>query len=269
MPKATFVRSGNKTADNHMSDFALRSTALASEFENISLISKKNRPKLSARTQGFQRNHWLRRWLLLQTVPLKDQEALEIILEPFTHVRKAGLIARALLREFGTIRQVLDAAASDLIAVAGMEQAGVVALKATAAVVQNIVPKAPLIGPSVRSWDDLSKYIATLLQSRRADMLLVIFVDYRGCTIEDSEIGSTIFDQRPVCPREVVRRCLELNAASIVLVHDNPHGILISHEDKVVAASIARAVSSIGITIRDHVVVSHKHCFVVPGQILF
>jgi DNA repair protein RadC len=238
MPKISPASHSNKRMKGRMLNVALRSTSPILELENISLGNGKDLPKRPRRPQRMRR---LCGRLLLQTSPLEDHEVLEVILEPFTRIRKADLVARALLREFGTIDQVLDAAASDLITVAGMEEAGVVALKATAVAAQRVVTKSSLIAPSVRRWSDLSKYVTTLLQNRQAEVLFVIFVDYRGYVIEDSQICSIMFDQRSAYPREVARRCLELNAASIVLVHDHPRGILLSREDKAMAVDIAMA----------------------------
>jgi DNA repair protein RadC len=241
---------------NHLLDATLGSIKLSSELETIPLLNKENPQKTSMHSQRLQRTHRLRRSLLLQTDSLKDHEVLEMVLDPSTHAQKARLAARALLREFGTIGRVLDASAADLI----------VALKVTAAVAQYMVPKAPLVGPSIGNWDDLSEYIIALLQNWCAGVLFVVFVDYRGCVIEDNKFGFAILDQERPCPRKVARRCIELDAAGIVLVHDHPHGILIPHEDRATAANIARAARSIGVTIRDHIVVSHQQCFKVAGQ---
>ena len=67
-------------------------------------------------------------------------------------------------------------------------------------------------------------------------------------------------DHVPVYPREVVKRALELNAASIILVHNHPSGDPTpSDADIQMTGQIDQAACALGITVHDHLIIG-KSC---------
>ena len=66
-------------------------------------------------------------------------------------------------------------------------------------------------------------------------------------------------DHTPVYPREIVKRALELAAASIILVHNHPSGDPTpSKADIEMTRDIARAAQALGISVHDHLVIGRK-----------
>ena len=60
----------------------------------------------------------------------------------------------------------------------------------------------------------------------------------------------------PVCPREVVKRALELNAAAFILVYNHPPGDPSpSDADIVMTQQIKRAAEALGLTVPDHLII--------------
>jgi len=63
-------------------------------------------------------------------------------------------------------------------------------------------------------------------------------------------------DHTPVYPREVVGRTLELGASAILMVHNHPSGNPTpSQADIDVTAKISAAGKSVGVTLRDHIII--------------
>ena len=63
-------------------------------------------------------------------------------------------------------------------------------------------------------------------------------------------------DHAPVYPREVMRRALELNASSMILVHNHPSGDPSpSSADIQMTRQLIDAAKTLGLTIHDHLVV--------------
>ena len=50
----------------------------------------------------------------------------------------------------------------------------------------------------------------------------ILFLDKRNQLIADEVQQQGTIDHTPVCPREVVKRALELSATAIILVHKRP-----------------------------------------------
>ncbi len=78
-------------------------------------------------------------------------------------------------------------------------------------------------------------------------------------------------DHVPVYPREVVKRALELNASSLILVHNHPSGDPTpSNSDIIMTERIKDACDTLGIFIHDHVIIGKKeeYSFSANGYLL-
>ncbi len=65
-----------------------------------------------------------------------------------------------------------------------------------------------------------------------------------------------------VYPREVLRSCIEHNAASIILMHNHPSGVAMpSTEDKAITQTIVNALDYIDVEVCDHMVVAGNQCY--------
>lgn len=64
-------------------------------------------------------------------------------------------------------------------------------------------------------------------------------------------------DGAAVYPRVIVRRCLELNAAAVILVHNHPSGVSEpSAADRNITERLQRALQLIDVRVLDHIIVS-------------
>ena len=62
-----------------------------------------------------------------------------------------------------------------------------------------------------------------------------------------------------VYPREVAKRCLELHASAVILVHNHPSGDTTpSRADIDITREIDKALKAIGVAVHDHVIVGRK-----------
>ncbi len=76
----------------------------------------------------------------------------------------------------------------------------------------------------------------------------------RGTTDEVMQKGT--IDHAAFDPREVIRRALDLGAASVIMVHNHPGGTLQpSDEDVAMTREVAAALTAVGIDLHDDVVV--------------
>jgi DNA repair protein RadC len=69
-------------------------------------------------------------------------------------------------------------------------------------------------------------------------------------------------DNASVYPREIVKECLALNAACVILVHNHPSGdVEPSAADRAITAKIKAALALVDIRVLDHIIVSGKDSF--------
>ena len=77
--------------------------------------------------------------------------------------------------------------------------------------------------------------------------------------IADEVMNEGTVDHAPVYPREVVRRALELDASSVILVHNHPSGDPTpSAADIDMTRQIIDAGRLLGIAVHDHLVVGRQ-----------
>jgi DNA repair protein RadC len=66
-------------------------------------------------------------------------------------------------------------------------------------------------------------------------------------------------DNVPAYPREVVKRALELNASSLILVHNHPSGDPNpSNEDIAMTMQIHDAAKALNISLQDHLIIGRS-----------
>jgi DNA repair protein RadC len=199
--------------------------------------------------------------LLERPDTLQDQELLELGLFIALGARDTRPIARALLARFGTLGRVIAARPIELSAFRGLGKKGVATLKLAQASAVNVLRKEVSTAPVVSSWDQLMDYLSVSLRHERVEEFHVLFLDGRGALIADEVNGRGTINQVSAYPREVVRRCLELNASAIIMVHNHPSGDPApSLQDVVMTQDVQRAAATMGISLHDHLIIGRFGC---------
>ena len=108
----------------------------------------------------------------------------------------------------------------------------------------------------------LDAYLAAVLGRERIEQFRVLFLDADGGLVADEAQARGTVNHTPVYPREVVRRAIELDAASVVLVHNHPSGDPSPSEDDLeMTREVAAAAAVLGIAVRDHLIVGNGRTF--------
>ena len=106
--------------------------------------------------------------------------------------------------------------------------------------------------PVIGSWRDLETYLALSPIER----FHVLYLDTKNRLIEDACFGTGTINHVPVYPREIVKKALMLDAASMILTHNHPSGDPTpSRADIAMTGEIVKAAEALGINVHDHVVV--------------
>lgn len=184
---------------------------------------------------------------------LTDGELLMTVLEA-RHGDLASSYAALLLRELGSIQAVLCADKASLQRLVGVESAldlaiaGELNMRAARA---SIVDRCLLT-----SYSAVVAYLRATLAGRPREAFTVLFMNKKNRLIADEIMGHGTIDFAPVFPREIVRRALELNAASLVISHQHPSDETTpSRGDIEMTKRIDEAVKPLGISLHDHIVI--------------
>jgi DNA repair protein RadC len=193
---------------------------------------------------------------------LADHEMLEMILFLALPRRDTKPIARELLTRFRNFGGVIGAPVAELLAIEGLGEAGTASLKLVQAAAVRLMRHEIEQKPLLQTWDRLQDYVMAAMSHERVEQFRVLFFDTRNRLIADEIQGLGTLSETPAYPREVVRRCLELHAASVVLAHNHPSGEpQPSREDITLTAQIGKAAATMGIKVHDHIIVGKGRCF--------
>ena len=189
-----------------------------------------------------------------------DYELLELILFRAIPRQDVKPLAKTLIEQFGDFNRVLSTPVRQLLSVKGLGNAVAVELKVVEAAAHRLARAKVMQRHVVSSWDALLNYCHTVMAHRDTEQFRILFLDTKNVLIADEEQGRGTLDHVPVYPREVVKRALELNAASLILVHNHPSGDPTpSDADKHMTAQINLAAEALGITVHDHLIIG-KSC---------
>ena len=88
------------------------------------------------------------------------------------------------------------------------------------------------------------------------EVFCALFLDAQNRVLSFEPLSAGSPTQTSVYPREVVRRCLELNAVGVIFAHNHPSGATTpSKADKDLTAALKTALAMFDIKVVDHVIV--------------
>ncbi|MCF6444565.1 DNA repair protein RadC [Nereida sp. MMG025] len=187
---------------------------------------------------------------------LPDYELLELIL--FRSLPKCDVspVARRLIDTFGDLNAVLSASKERLIEVRGVGDVVATDLKIIEAATHRMARAKVMDRPVLSSWQSLIDYCHTAMSHQQTEVFRVLYLNRKNVLIADEEQARGTVDHVPVYPREIMRRCLELNASALILVHNHPSGDPTpSQSDIEMTLNIETAAQALGLVLHDHLVI--------------
>jgi DNA repair protein RadC len=189
---------------------------------------------------------------------LPDYELLEVILFAARARGDVKPVAKALLAHFGGFGEMMSAE-PDALAAAGLNLAGIAAIKAAREAALRLMRAELQKRPVVNSWDKLIDYCSAQVAHGKVEEFRILFLDRKNVLIKDERQQRGTVDHTPVYPREVVKRALELGASALILVHNHPSGDPTpSKADIAVTQDIKKAAAPLGVVLHDHVIIGRN-----------
>ena len=187
---------------------------------------------------------------------MPDYELLELVLFAAIPRQDVKPLARRMIDAFGDFSRVLSAPAARLAEVQGVGDGVILHLKVIEAAAQRMARARVMNRPVLSSWDALLDYCHTAMSHRETEQFRVLYLDRKNVLIADEAQASGTVDHVPVYPREIVKRALELNSSSLILVHNHPSGDPTpSDQDISMTAEVQDAARVLGVTLHDHLII--------------
>ena len=189
---------------------------------------------------------------------LADYELLELLLFFAILRQDTKPVARALVARFGSFANVLAAPAAELREVKGVGDAAIAVIKAAQAAGLRMLRAEVRDQPVLNNWDRLLSYLTAVMAREPIEQFRILFLDTKNRLIADEAQARGTVNHTPVYPREVVKRCLELQATALILVHNHPSGDPTpSRADLEMTQEVKAAAQVLGITVHDHLIMGN------------
>ncbi len=198
----------------------------------------------------------LRSRLLGDAEGMADYELVEYLLALAIPRRDTKPLAKALLREFGSLAQLIAADPQSLRRIDGMGDGAIAALKIVQTTSLRMLKGEFRDKPLLSSWDALLDWLRADMGPIEIERVRILYLNSRNMLIRDEVASEGSIDQSAIHVREVVKRALELSAAALIIVHNHPSGNPDpSRQDIAMTRDIAEAAGKLGIVLHDHIIV--------------
>lgn len=193
---------------------------------------------------------------------LADYEKLELFLTYAIPRRDVRPLARKLISHFGGVYQVLSAPLDKLQSIDGIGHSTAIFIK----LIQNMIT-INYIGqlketPVFHNEKILHNYCRLIMAGKSVEELHLLYLDNDLKLIADEIHTVGTVDTSAVYPREIARRALELNARSIVMVHNHPTSSNYFSQSDIDATILVRSVlAGLNVELYDHLVIANDCVF--------
>lgn len=187
---------------------------------------------------------------------LSDAELLAIFLRTGLQGITAVDLARKLLSEFGSLRQLLEADLTSFSAHKGLGPAKFAQLQAVLEMGRRHLWEQLQRGEALTSPDATRRFLQARLRDYPHEVFACLLLDNRHRVIAFEEMFRGTIDAASVYPREVVKLALARNAAALIVAHNHPSGVAEpSRADETLTRRLKEALALVDIRLLDHFVI--------------
>lgn len=188
---------------------------------------------------------------------LSDAELLAIFLRVGVVGKSAVDLARDLLVHFGSLNAIFSANAKEIATVYGMGSSKYCQLQAIFEMSRRALAEELKQKDALKSPKQVRDYLSLKLGNAPREIFMVLFLDAQNRIQAQENLFEGTLTQASVYPREVVKRALFHNAASVIFAHNHPNGIAeASQADKQLTQVLKSALNLLDIRVLDHFVVA-------------
>lgn len=192
----------------------------------------------------------------------QDYEVLELLLMFAVPRKDVKEPAKALIKRFGSFKEVLDASEEELTSVEGIGPISAIMIRFVKEAAARYLQQTSRTRFSPASPKALIQYCIVRMGAEPDENFRVICLDSNFAIVAEENIAEGTVDQATVYPRKVMEIALAAKATTLVFVHNHPDGNVTPSEfDKRITRGLVLAAKTMGISVYDHIIVSKDNHF--------
>jgi DNA repair protein RadC len=193
---------------------------------------------------------------------LSDGELLAVLLGSGLRGSSAVEVARGLIQEFGSLRDLLSCDAARCLRQPGIGPARYSVLQASVELARRHFREALRMGPALSTSGAVRAFLLAQLRDQPYEVFCCLYLDRYERLIVFQEMFRGTVDHAEIHPREVVREALLRNASFVILAHNHPGGAVEpSLQDQVSTHRLRDALALVDVRVVDHLIVGDGLCY--------
>lgn len=186
----------------------------------------------------------------------EDHSVLELLLFYCIPRKDTNEIAHRLMAHFGSLPAVFEARYEDLLQVEGIGENAAVFLSLIPQVCRRYQISKANDNRPIHTSEDAGRYLLPLYLYAREEIVYLMCLDAKSRLMSLKELGRGSLNEVIVSIRAIVETALAQNATAVILSHNHVEGVAVpSYEDRLTTCRVRDALSLVGITLADHIVV--------------
>jgi len=175
---------------------------------------------------------------------------------------KAEDVAKKLIDEFSTLRNVLCADVYKLSTVINDEKQILEILDLFKSILSSILYFRIERTDVINSRDKLIDYLKFKIGGLSVEQSRVLYLNKKNVLLADEVISEGTLDMVSYHPREIVKKALFHGSSCIIIVHNHPSGDpKASQQDLIITDKIIKACDVFGISVHDHIIITKNGYF--------
>ncbi len=204
------------------------------------------------------------KYLELGYKSFRDYEVLELLLTYSVKRKDCKGIAKDLLKEFKSIKKIIDADTKELEKISGVGTETAMYLKLIGDLLLNEtycnMKKEDLM--SLKGKGQLINYLKSDMGSLKNEEFKVIFLNSDNKVVHDEILFKGTIDRSVVYPRKIMERAIDKKARGIIFAHNHPSGNLTpSKKDIELTLELQELLEKVDIKLLDHIIISEDSHF--------
>lgn len=199
---------------------------------------------------------------LLCPSSLQDYELVEMLLYYVFHRKDTKRLAKAFLREFVNIRNLIFSEKADLERVKGAGDGCITLIS----VIREIFVRASFDKIKettvISSSADVINYYKNVFGGKKHEQLRIMFLDNKNELIADEILQEGTINQIAIYFRMIVKKALEFGASALIMAHNHPSGDPTpSRQDIIATRALMDIVMKLDLVLLDHIIIGKDSTF--------
>ena len=219
---------------------------------------------MRGKNENFGHRERLRKRFLMSGITgFHDYEILELLLTYVVVRKDCKGIAKELLGKYGDLYTLLKQPEDELKKNSFVTDRTVVFFKVIFQILEKeLYKKIHNEKITISSNVQLLNYLEYSLLKRDIEVFKVLFLNTQNELLKEEELFKGTLDRSTVYIRELVKKILDYNAKSVIIVHNHPSGSLKpSQSDITLTQKLKDTFERIEIRLLDHLIISEKGYF--------